>query len=1521
MSVAGIRSNRGDGYQTLVAFNWALTVLANNEYQWLEVDSVMCDVDDIIIGNADGTLICCQCKKNQVDYKEWSITDLAGELKKAANLLNSTKDAEVKFYSRSPFSTLSKLREHSTTQPDETKYLASLGKKLQNIDNELNIQISSIAPGLSTYKFLRRTTFITSEELDQMNLLLQERLNYMVSSPDAVYDALWRRLDQLGARVDNSDSASIQHRLTKDDLKNIVIKAGGMLAPPIDTKAVQKSFASTSSIGRFWRRDIAEQRLDRPVLGDLLSAIDNKKRAILLTGLPGSGKTCVMLSLQDVLEKRAETDSSIIPLFIQSREFADLDTVEERSAQGLPEQWVEDAARLAENTHVVVVVDSLDVLSIAREHKVLTYFLAQLDRLSRIPNVTVVTACRDFDRQYDFRIAERKWDCEFNCGPLDWDIEVKPLIKAINIDTDSIAPETQELIRNPRELALFVELAQRGDRCNAVTSQELSQRYLDLFISKDPKLGDTALKAIEKIAKEMLKARKLNIPHQRVSITDNIRRQLYSLNILQKTQGGGLTFGHQTLLDVLVIRGAHRSGVTLNEFILKLSPVPFVRPSIRSFIEQLALGDRREYRKQLRTVLVGTTPFHIRRLVAESLSEQIPIDEDWPLIRDLRNNHVEVFQVIYNQARRVEWYHFWNKHLVPILFDLRDTEGLNAHLFRTSLWKNEDAKGILAFWAKLMQLDYMDKSQIAQRLSSFLEDIADEHLGEAAPLLEQLLDLPRPEHSLLGHSVARYVSAGVIDDVKLWQYIAGDIDDKDVIEYQFSSKLHCQSHEFGHKREGFLCERMVQSVALLDLAISSIEKWSQIKSLHCRITDSEYYDHFLKNTSYDRVHSQQDHHHEESDDILFNAIEKAIINHAQEQSEWWQTNSERLCFNYEGALRYFGVLACTANPRTNISLIGRLLSDRNILKSQLSYELGILIKNGFIYLDKSNKETVIQAILSLYENKVSDADNDKWVLRERSKLISFIPCYLRPPEAQLILDNYESINGILVPKPNIMSSFGTVRAPFSYEVFIHFSNSAVIHMLKYYSGYKRTYDDSLTHIGGEEQVGNQLREAVSRQPTRFLEILSNNWNDISCRFRDDIMDGIASHLAYRYGNLQANKNWESLEIPEGAIIANHILDELERHSNHWHHNSAASSALQACSYVINDTLNANRLIFLCLGYDNYLEKNINEDRDLISVGISMTSGDAVEAVIILGNKLLENNIDLPELLAPTLLRFARSKYKAHQALILKRLAYFQSKDHDFGWKIFHAAMEDPDGLWKHAERCLYYANRNHFDIVEPILSKMYNEANGEELETWGRISALASLSGHLEQSTLLNNLKAKGSIEAWKGAAVVWTCPGNIKQFREQCFTGIEAGFKEDKTYAVAVAHEMAGLFRKDNVMIFIPIELIQVYFKVLENDTENKNHGLFGIEEWLNVTSQHDPEYALTVTEIYLNHIAKHSLNLHDYHNNLTQLITRLFAEAEEREEVDNGTMLQQVVSLQDILLANGVSSINDWLKAAERP
>jgi len=1522
MSIAGIRSNRGDGYQTLVALEWALTILSDPEFQWIEVDSATYMVDDVVIGKTDGTQICCQCKKNQIDFKAWTIADLADELGKASRLLDSNKKAEVRFYSRSPFGALAKLREHSTTQSDEATYRASLGKEQQKTDAELAAQLATQALHLSTYDFLRRMSFETSHELDRMEDLLHERLRFMACNPKVAYDVLWKRLDQLGARMDGSGiSASAQHRLTKDDLKAVLHQAGAMLVPIMSLAEVRASFASTSAIGRSWHRDIAGQRIPSPVLNDLLSAIDARKRAILLTGLPGSGKTCVMLALQEALEQRAQTRTDLVPLFIQSREFADLATAQDRQAQGLPEQWVEKAVRMAEEAQVVVVIDSLDVLSIAREHCVLTYFLVQIDRLLLIPNITVVTACRDFDRHYDRRIAERQWDYERKCLPLNWESEIAPLLDTLGINTTTIDADTRELIRNPRELALFVELAQREGSFNVVTSQALAQRYLDTIVRGDGALGETAMQAIETIANEMLKSRRLAVPHQRFTASRDIQRMLCSLNVLQETQGGELTFGHQTLLDVLVISGAVRRGVTINEFIQGLPPVPFVRPSIRSFVAQLAMGERRDLRKQLRTVLTGSAAFHIRRLVAESLAEQKPQDEDWPLIRDLHDNHREVFQVIYTQAGLIEWHHFWLTHLVPVLKDARDAEGLTAHAHRISQWKNEDATGVLAFWTEILQLDWMDGKQITTQLSHHLSKIDTENLALVAPLLERLLSMPRQEHSFLGHAVARCVAAGSVEDIWLWRYIAGDIIDEDVSKFQFGNKLHCQSHEFGDRRDKFLLQRMEQSTTLLDLALESIERWSRIKSSHYGNTHKGHRGNFLSVTSYDDAHSQHDHRHKNSENILLDTMEAAILHHAKTHSSWWQINRERLCFSHEGALRYFAILACTTDPKANIDLIGRMLREKDLLESDLSFELGTLMQAAFRYLDTPTQDAVMACILTVWEDELADKHNRFWILKKRAELTVTIPCYLRSFEAQAVLDDYEKTKGVLICHPDIRSRGGMVCAPFSFEVFHRTSDSGVLRLLTHYSGYERNFDDFL--VGGEREVGGQLREASSRHPTRFLRLLSTHWADISEGFCDAIMDGVANYLAHRYGNLQTNGKWEPLDEPDAPALARHILDELERHPNHWQLNRSASNALQACAHVMKDTQNAARLVFLAIGFASLREESLikGDSVDLITTGINMVSGHVVEALMILANSLQEDNVPFPELLSPTLRRFAGNEHPAIRALILRRLPYLQSQNSELGWDLFHLAMQNATGLWQIAEPCLYYVYHNHFGKVAPLLARIHREGGGKDMETWGRISALAALDGHIDIFVLLNDLKAMDNTEAWRGAASVWTHPENIKQHREQCLTGIGVGLKPNGPHAAAVAQQMERLFYENNPMISIPIELIHLCFTVFESDSGNKHHRLFGFDKWLNATSHRDPVQALAVTETYLAYVSRTKSYLYDHENSLTQLMTRLFAEAEEREESDRGAMLQRVVSLQDMLLSLGVDGVNDWLKAAERP
>ena len=202
LSLAGVRSNRGDNFQTLVAFDWALSILTDDKYQWLEVDSTSLDgngatlpVDDIVIRCIDGSMICCQCKKNQKDFKPWSISDLGDELTKAALFLTTNTDSQVKFYSRNDFGALAKLREHSRTQPDCQAFLRSLSQE----HNHINAELEKFFPEdckLTTYEWLQRTTFEVSPEFERAEELLKERLRYQASNAENAFNAIWTQLDK-----------------------------------------------------------------------------------------------------------------------------------------------------------------------------------------------------------------------------------------------------------------------------------------------------------------------------------------------------------------------------------------------------------------------------------------------------------------------------------------------------------------------------------------------------------------------------------------------------------------------------------------------------------------------------------------------------------------------------------------------------------------------------------------------------------------------------------------------------------------------------------------------------------------------------------------------------------------------------------------------------------------------------------------------------------------------------------------------------------------------------------------------------------------------------------------------------------------------------------------------------------------------------------------------------------------------------------------------------------------------------
>ena len=159
-----------------------------------------------------------------------------------------------------------------------------------------------------------------------------------------------------------------------------------------------------------------------------------------------------------------------------------------------------------------------------------------------------------------------------------------------------------------------------------------------------------------------------------------------------------------------------------------------------------------------------------------------------------------------------------------------------------------------------------------------------------------------------------------------------------------------------------------------------------------------------------------------------------------------------------------------------------------------------------------------------------------------------------------------------------------------------------------------------------------------------------------------------------------------------------------------------------------------------------------------------------------------------------------------------------------------------------------------------------------------------------------------------------------MRKYQKKCLTGLETGIKNSR-HQNAVANELEEIFRETAQPISIPIELIRYCFTFPEAEEPKEKINFYEFEKWLNAISQHDTRLALDAVEIFLKYAHHKKHFICDTGENLTQLLTRLFEEAEEREESDNGEMLRRVVTVQDTLLVLNVHGMNEWLQASERP
>jgi hypothetical protein len=1505
VSLAARRSHRGDEFQTQVAAHWLILLLEpDSDVESVQVDPVALPddpqpvrVDDVVIRYRNGAFRFIQAKKNQPEHRPWSIADLGSELRKALEQCEKYPGAIIEFCSGTPFGELRKLSEECahfpTFQSFEVQGTASLKRPLKRLTDVAECS-SEVA-----FRLARQLQFGPAFDVEQWEADNRGRLRRMVDDADSALGALEELIHRQQSSLRGAPPV-----FRKTDIVRALGARQVFLAPDVSAWEAATALARTSAIGRSWVRTVGNERIERPEVDELMSLVsDPAIKSVLLSDGPGTGKTCVLLDLAD----RVEYQGTSTLLFIRGDEFATCGTPEALAEKGLPTDVVGLAARVARERHLVVILDSLDVLSLQRDHGALTLLLTLVDRLLAIPNVVVVAACRAFDVQFEPQLLARSWSKRVTLRPLDFECTVRPLLERHGIRSESWSLELRSLATNPQNLRLLTDLGSARLGAGPIeirSAHQLQARYLEEVVSKNPLLGPTAMSVLESLATRLISGRRLRLPSVAVAADPPVMRRLVSEGVLLETPEGAVQFSHQTLLDAVAVRGALARGHGLPQFVLSLPAFPFVRPAVRSFVAHLRALQPDVFERQVRaTIDSAQVAYHLKRAIVETIAELPPTSADGTLVRFLWNNHPDLFRRCLARMEREAWLPVLLEHWACVLSNSEQDRALKAEfLLLVERWTTAHPQEVIRLWREALANGSAPR-QLGWRIAHAFKDFRSWSAPGVLDLITAVSKSDQEGFGFAGALISRYVEATGEGDDLLWEYVTRLIhDESGRLDLE---KLRCEEHHFHHKE--FLGERLRISDRLLGNALDAMHAWS---------TAGEDHD-LLHSTSWKSVHYKGHSDRPSSLSLLVRAAEDAVLARAGAGGAWWREREPSLRALKSSAVRYILLRVYHAYPEQHRDGAAALLVDRDLLRAHnLEFEVGRLINAAFPYLPVEVQQAHEDAVLSLYSDV--EPGHSEWAERAKCDLLLNIPASLRSRAAQKLLDR-SAPGRMSHTLPRRHGSAGWVSPPVSDEVLLGLSKRNLWKVLRFYEQSPEG-EHWYEHTGGLEHLCSELAKATSRAPMRVLALFEDMWREqMDSMILAAVVRGAGAHLRYRHGVLQRPNELKPDEppLPDVNALTHQLAALLESCSVVWRHPASVAEALEGCAECTADDRMGERLVWLLLRlfHSDYSSARTehHQSSDVMSDALNTTWGIAASAGAALTANLLEKRTQLPALLKWFLVRCSSDSRPGVRAALLSRMGFVLHKDPEFGWRLLSSICEgDVPSMWEWAEKAFYYQLRDSFERARPFLDRMAREAPDEAGETWGRLSMLAALHGKLTLDEVFATLEAVNAPPMWKGAIQVLFANASDAETSRACHAGLlrilhRPGLDED--VLIAVDH---GLFVSERAYD-VEMDVVGALVDALPPTTPiSKLHGLF---RWTPNAARRAPKRALPLIEkIAAKLTTEEAAGIYD-NGALALSVLDLLREA---DLSDDPALISRVIALQDRLLFVGFPGIEEMLDEA---
>ena len=658
MVQGGIPDKLDHRYEAKWLVRQLLDVVAGKA-DWLRFEGIMPQFEGFEFALRRGRVTEWHQTKINAPHGNWTVNALKREHVLAAfkNRLGANVDDRCLFISQDPAKDLRTLTEKAEIANDYSEFAQALAREQQDKFDQLKEGWGVDA--LIAYAWLRRCEFRTLPEAE---------LDEITASHSALY---FSTLDVsafsiLRTYAENRFNKELTTELVRAEIREA--KAGGLtlkdwsLDPTLRERLDSETDAYLQTYSPFGAGGSTIPRWQSCELADRVTNPDGPN-VILLTGIAGSGKSCVIRGLIDKLR-----EWEVMHFALRIDHHLNRSNPQEigQALTGREESPVTTLKGLEPDHLSVFIIDQVDAVSevSGRSGAVKDAVLRMVNDARYYGTVRMVLVCRSFDLDSDPRFKELQAANSverIEVPLLVWDDEVAPFLTDKGIDTNVLSPVQKELLCLPLHLAVFLEVS--SEESGFVSRNDLFARLIekkDRAIRQDRSLTWSIMKPLTVLAGWMSDHQSLNAPQAVFDEFPGAQDLLISEGLIIQSRGH-VHFFHESFFDYLYARAFVVGTQSLVGLLTSNNTEQhlFRRTQTRQILETLRQNDPGRYLRELASVLKSDAiRYHIKAAVAQWLGAlSDPTEQERDIVLQLDDDNAAYLPLVrYALMASVGWF-------------------------------------------------------------------------------------------------------------------------------------------------------------------------------------------------------------------------------------------------------------------------------------------------------------------------------------------------------------------------------------------------------------------------------------------------------------------------------------------------------------------------------------------------------------------------------------------------------------------------------------------------------------------------------------------------------------------------------------------------------------------------------------------------------------------------------------------------------------------------------------------------